>query len=159
MYVSHSLFIVNHAADMSAWLAYTFLIVGYLCVYINYDADRQRALVRRTDGKCLIWGKPPSVIRATYVTERGETKESLLLCSGWWGVSRHFHYVPEILAALCWALPGGFTHFMPYFYVCFLTVLLADRAFRDDKRCSDKYGKFYAEYCRRVPYKIIPGLV
>jgi len=44
--------------------------------------------------------------------------------TGWWGLSRHFHYVPEITAAFLWSVPGGFTHLLPYFYVVFLTLLL-----------------------------------
>lgn len=58
---------------------------------------------------------------------QGEVKSTILLVDGWWSVSRHFHYVPEIIAAFFWSLPGGFTHFMPYFYVAFLTILLVDR--------------------------------
>jgi len=81
-----------------------------------------------------------------------------LLASGWWGLARHFHYVPEITLALAWSLPGGFTHFVPYFYVTFLTILLFDRATRDDKRCRKKYDVDWDEYCRRVPWKIIPGI-
>ena len=40
----------------------------------------------------------------------------------------------------------------------FLTILLTDRATRDDKRCRKKYGSSWEEYCRRVPWKIIPGI-
>jgi len=42
--------------------------------------------------------------------------------------------------------------------VTFLTILLFDRATRDDKRCRKKYGKYWEEYCRRVPWKIVPGV-
>ena len=83
---------------------------------------------------------------AKYRTEKDEEKTSLLLVSGWWGVSRHFHYLPEIAAAFFWTSPAGFTHFMPYFYVVFLTFLLLDRSYRDDKRCEKKYGKYWLEY-------------
>jgi hypothetical protein len=27
-----------------------------------------------------------------------------------WGLSRHFHYVPEILAAFFWTVPALFNH-------------------------------------------------
>ena len=77
---------------------------------------------------------------------------------GWWGLARHFHYLPELLAALAWSAPAGFSHPLPYFYVFFLTLLLTDRAFRDDARCSSKYGRYWAEYTRAVPYKMIPLL-
>ena len=78
--------------------------------------------------------------------------------SGWWSVARHFHYVPEILLALAWTLPSGFGNLLPYFYVIYLTILLVDRAGRDDLRCRQKYGTYWTEYCKRVPSKIIPGI-
>ena len=124
---------------------------------MNYLADRQRQLVRATDGNCKIWGRPPRLIHATYVTAQGDEKQTVLLASGWWGLSRHFHYVPEILAAFCWSVPALFTHFMPYFYVTFLTVLLAHRALRDDDRCTLKYGRFWDEYRKLVPNRILPS--
>ena len=36
-----------------------------------------------------IWGKPPTFIEAKYVTKDGETRTSLLLASGWWGLARY----------------------------------------------------------------------
>ncbi|KAM7513751.1 hypothetical protein LguiA_003334 [Lonicera macranthoides] len=138
------------------------LVAGILCIYINYDCDRQRQEFRRTNGKCLIWGKAPSKIVASYTTTSGETKSSLLLTSGWWGLSRHFHYVPEISAAFFWTVPALFNHFLPYFYVVFLTILLLDRAKRDDDRCrsnkAQRYGKYWKLYCEKVPYRILPGI-
>ena len=68
-------------------------------------------------------------------------KQSLLLCSGWWGLSRHFHYVTEIAGAFCWSVPALFTHIAPYFYVIFLTILLVDRSFRDDARCVQRIDR------------------
>ncbi|MBU6447000.1 MAG: 7-dehydrocholesterol reductase, partial [Verrucomicrobia bacterium] len=112
--------------------------------------------VRAKNGACLIWRNKPSLIHATYETQSGETKQTILLASGWWGLSRHFHYIPEIGAAFFWSVPALFSHFLPYFYVLFLTILLIDRAFRHDRRCADKYKTYWTEYCRRVPYKIIP---
>jgi 7-dehydrocholesterol reductase len=97
---------------------------------------------------------------ASYKTQKGETRESLLLVDGWWRLSRHFHYVPEILASLAWSLPSLNSGFVgPYFYVIYLTILLTDRAYRDDDRCSKKYGKYWDEYCDIVPYKIVPGVI
>ncbi|KAL7162893.1 hypothetical protein ACSBR2_043211 [Camellia fascicularis] len=60
----------------------TAISTGILCIYINYDCSRQRQEFRRTNGKCLVWGKAPSKIVASYTT-KGETKTSLLLTSGW----------------------------------------------------------------------------
>lgn len=159
VYVSHSLFIAYMNPTITLTHAIIILGLGIYAVYLNYDADRQRVLVRKTNGDCLIWGEKPEIIRAEYVTEKGEKKKSILLTSGWWGVSRHFHYVPELMAAYFWSCPGGHAHFMPFFYVTFLFFLLLDRSFRDDKRCADKYGKYWKQYCDIVPFKIIPGIV
>ncbi|RYY71411.1 hypothetical protein EON63_21735 [archaeon] len=75
---------------------------------------------------------PPT--QAYYLTKDGERRSNLLLASGWWGLARHFHYVPEILASFFWCLPALFHHPLPYFYPVYLTILLLDRAYRDDKR-------------------------
>lgn len=156
VYTSPTLYLVHNPNNLGIFLASTIFLLGVLSILINYLADRQRQQVRAKNGACLIWGNKPSLIQATYTTQNGETKQTLLLASGWWGLSRHFHYIPEILAAFFWALPALFLSFYPYFYVVFLTILLVDRAFRHDKRCSDKYGHYWEEYCQQVPYKIIP---
>eukprot|EP00252_Welwitschia_mirabilis_P004381 TRINITY_DN14732_c0_g1_i1.p1 TRINITY_DN14732_c0_g1~~TRINITY_DN14732_c0_g1_i1.p1 ORF type:complete len:468 (-),score=58.01 TRINITY_DN14732_c0_g1_i1:391-1794(-) len=158
VYTSPALYLVNHPVNLGLQLFIGIVVLGILCIFINYDCDRQRQLFRKTDGNCTIWGKTPSKIVASYVTANGQKKSSLLLTSGWWGMSRHFHYVPEILAAFLWTVPGLFNHFLPYFYVIFLTILLFDRAQRDDKRCQAKYGKYWDMYCKKVPYKIVPGI-
>jgi len=158
IYTSPGMYLVNHPVNLGTQLALYILVAGILCIYTNYDCDRQRQEFRRTNGKCLVWGKAPSKIVASYTTTSGETKSSLLLTSGWWGLSRHFHYVPEILSAFFWTVPALFNHFLPFFYVIFLTILLFDRAKRDDDRCRSKYGKYWKLYCEKVPYRIIPGI-
>ncbi|KAL0341746.1 UNVERIFIED_CONTAM: 7-dehydrocholesterol reductase [Sesamum calycinum] len=135
VYTSPGMYLVNHPVTLGVQLALYILVAGILCVYINYDCDRQRQEFRRTNGKCLVWGK---------LHPR-------------WGLARHFHYVPEILGAFFWTLPALFNHFLPYFYVVFLTILLFDRAKRDDDRCKSKYGKYWKLYCDKVPYRIIRG--
>ena len=74
------------------------------------------------------------VLQATYIAD-GIKKKSLLLASGWWGISRHFHYIPEIAASVLWTVPTACEgHLIPFFYAVYLTILLTDRAFRDDVR-------------------------
>ena len=55
---------------------------GVACIYINYDADRQRQEFRASGGTLKVWGASPKIIKAQYVTGAGETKTSLLLASG-----------------------------------------------------------------------------
>jgi 7-dehydrocholesterol reductase len=155
-YTSVSFYLTSHPVSLGPVVSSTLVILGVACCLINYDADRQKLEVRRTDARCEVWGRQPDVIRAEYQTSDGLTRSSLLLVSGYWGIARHFHYLPELLLALLWTLPAGFEHVMPYSYVIFLTVLLAHRTYRDDTKCFEKYGKYWKEYCRRVPYKVVP---
>ncbi|KAL7570058.1 hypothetical protein ACA910_017094 [Epithemia clementina (nom. ined.)] len=161
VYTSQAFYLTSNAPDISTELALLIFALGTLCIWINYDSDHQRYVFRQTNGSCRIWGHaPPRHIVAEYETASGQTKTSLLLVDGWWKISRHFHYVPEILASFFWsasALNSGLVG--PYFYTFYLTILLTDRAFRDDDRCRLKYGKYWTEYCDEVPYKIVPGLV
>lgn len=156
VYTSPTLYLVKHPLDLGTVAAVLLFAVGAAAILINYMADRQRQRVRATMGSCTIWGKNPILTKASYTTSKGETKENVLLASGWWGIARHFHYLPEILGALCWSLPALFFNVLPYFYVVFLTVLLIDRAVRDDKRCREKYGAAWGLHCEKVPYKILP---
>ena len=86
------------------------------------------------------------LIKASYTPADGVRRESLLLVSGWWGVARHFHYVPELIVAAAWTVPAGFSSPLPWAYQVFLFVLLMDRARRDEKRCAAKYGADWATY-------------
>jgi len=158
VYTLVGLYLVGHPADFAWPVSAAMIAFGLTAIWINYAADAQRQRVRATDGKTKVWGRPPELIRAEYSTGDGKTHHSILLVSGWWSVARHFHYVPEILLALAWTLPAGFDQPLPYFYVVYLTILLVDRAGRDDLRCRQKYGAYWDEYCRRVPSKIIPGI-
>ncbi len=158
LYTSPTMFMVNHPVDLPTWLAVLVFAAGIAAIFINYWADLQRQKVRATQGQCTVFGKPPVVVRAKYKTDTGVEKENLLLASGFWGISRHFHYIPELSAAFLWGCTTGFEYFMPFCYVSFLTLLLFHRAHRDDVKCSLKYGKYWEEYRKRVPYKIIPGI-
>jgi 7-dehydrocholesterol reductase len=158
VYTASTLYLVDHPHRLGLPLAATLFVLGAISIFCNYFADAQRQRVRATGGQCRVWGKKPVIIVGRYEID-GERKESLLLASGFWGIARHFHYVPELLGALFWTLPALFGHALPYFYVLFLTILLTDRAFRDDRRCAEKYGADWDAYCARVPWKIIPGLL
>jgi 7-dehydrocholesterol reductase len=159
IYTSSTLYLVDHPNELGAPLAILIFVLGVLSIFTNYAADAQRQRVRATNGETTVWGKKPVILVGHYTTTKGEAKESLLLASGFWGIARHFHYVPEILGAFFWTVPALFNDVLAYFYVIFLTILLTDRAFRDDNRCAKKYGKDWEAYCEKVPYKILPGIV
>ncbi|KAL8561733.1 hypothetical protein ACOMHN_026016 [Nucella lapillus] len=155
-YTSVSLYLVNHPNVLGLPLSLLMIVLGTLAIYVNFDADEQKLAVRKANGDCRVWGRKPTIIRAKYKLENGEKKESILLASGWWGLARHFHYLPEILLAFFWSLPALFDNVMPYTYVIFLTALLVHRSFRDDTKCEMKYGRFWAQYREKVPFKILP---
>ena len=158
LYTLSTFFLVSHPAEMTVLQSIGLAGFGLAALGINYLADRQRQHVRRTNGQTKVWGRAPKLIEARYTTSDGKSQTNLLLASGYWGIARHFHYVPELLLALAWTLPVGFTRVLPYFYFTFLFVLLVDRAGRDDRRCEQKYGAAWDEYRQAVPYKILPGV-
>ncbi len=82
-----------------------------------------------------------------------------LLASGFWRVSRHVNYLGEILMAtgltLALGRPDVWTVWLyPLYYVA----LLVPRQIDDDRRCTEKYGPLWKEYCEKVPYRIVPGV-
>lgn len=80
-----------------------------------------------------------------------------LLCSGFWGLSRHVNYLGEILMATGLTLSLGFADVpWPWLYPIYYVLLLVPRQFDDDKRCAEKYGPLWDEYVKRVPRRIIP---
>ena len=83
--------------------------------------------------------------------------ERRLLCSGFWGVSRHVNYLGEILMATGLALSLGYpTLLASWLYPLYYVLLLVPRERDDDRLCAAKYGALWDEYRRRVPWRIVP---
>jgi len=165
VYTLHTRFCVQNPSGLSLPVASFLFVISLAGVVLNYLADRERDIFRASSGKALVWGKKPVFIEAQYTVVDRQTgaetrKKSLLLASGFWGVARHFQYFFELTAAWSWCLLANplVNGAIPLFYAAFLTYLLIDRANRDSKKCHLKYGKFYEEYCKLVPYKILPGI-
>lgn len=156
LYTSASNVLASNPIDLPDWQAYSLFAFGCCSIYVNWWADEQRKMFRKTGGKEKIWGRIPEKIEATYMSSDGTKHNSLLLCSGFWGLARHFHYLPELLGALAWSVPVLGASPLQFCYVTFLFVLLLDRSFRDDVRCATKYGKYWGLYQEKVPYRIIP---
>lgn len=155
-YTLPAMYLANHPVQLGFKLALIIFLCGLLSLYVNYDADRQKQLVRATNGNCLIWGKKPNIIEAKCQLLDGTKSTSLLLVSGYWGISRHFHYIPEITLSFFWSVTALFNNIVPYFYVFFLILLLTHRSIRDDNKCTKKYGNYWNDYKKLVPYKIVP---
>merc|ERR1712113_152228 len=86
----------------------------------------------------------------------GKKRKSKLLVSGFWGLSRHMNYVFELMLAFSWSCPALGYGVYPFFYWWFLLILLVHRTFRDEEKCSAKYGPGWTEYCSQVQYRMIP---
>ena len=78
-------------------------------------------------------------------------------------MARHLNYFGEILQGLALALPGvlacrGVGRALPLLYPLYYIVLFVTRQIDDDAVCSKKYGVKWDEYCRAVPWRIVPGV-
>jgi 7-dehydrocholesterol reductase len=163
VYTLHSRICVASPSQLSFNAAAAIFAVGLSGVLLNFWADMQRQRFRERKGKGLVWGKKPKYIEASYtVLEKGkrQTKTSLLLASGFWGIARHSHYLFELMAAWSWCLLANpFKNgVLVLSYAVFLTILLLHRAKRDEEKCLKKYGDDYRKYVALVPYKVIPGV-
>ena len=110
----------------------------------------------------LWWPSAPESLEVTYTVTlpsgKKETKKSILLVNGFWGIARHPQYIFELGVALSWGLCTNpfLRHGQSLLYFIFLTILLSHRAVRDAEKCQAKYGEGYAKYVKRVPYKMVP---
>ncbi|KAH7233215.1 ergosterol biosynthesis ERG4/ERG24 family-domain-containing protein [Fusarium tricinctum] len=130
-------------------------IVGYA---LFRSVNHQKDTVRSSGGKCNIWGKPAECIVASFKTSDGKEHTSLLLCSGWWGCSRHANYVGDLILSFSTCALVGSTKAVVWTYSVWMTMVLVHRCIRDERSCSVKYGDAWTEYCRRVPWRFIPGI-
>ncbi|KAF9934330.1 7-dehydrocholesterol reductase [Linnemannia zychae] len=156
LYTLQSHYLVRNPVDLTTIQFAVIFTIGYIGYFIFRSVNHQKDIVRSTNGECMIWGKPAKVIRTSFVTSDGKTHKSLLLCSGYWGLSRHFNYVGDLLLSLAMCMTCGTKHLLPYFYIIYMTILLLHRIQRDHTRCKGKYGKYWDEYMKVVPYKLIP---
>lgn len=148
MYSLQARYLVDYPVALS-WLATTSIVILFVIGYVifrgsNSQKDRFRACPLSEEFKD----------KETIMTASGKR----LLVSGWWGLVRHPNYLGDIIMAFAWTFPCGFSHVLPYFYPVHLITLLVHRELRDERNNHRKYGKSWDEYCRRVPYRIIPKI-
>jgi 7-dehydrocholesterol reductase len=157
-YTFSSYFFVYHQPHCSLSSALVIFVVGIGMIYLNYNVDRQKEIFCTAKGRAIkIWGKEAEGLKVSYTTAAGDKKTTNLLVSGWWGLARKINYTFELLAALTWSIPAGFHYgIWPFLYFLFLLILLVHRIFRDEEKCKNKYGNGWVQYCKRVPYRLIP---
>ena len=118
---------------------------------ISRGANLQKYTFKRWPERKFLGLIEPKYIQA------GDRK---ILCSGLWGVARHFNYLGEGFLALAIALVFGyFTNPWAWTYFVFIVSLFVWRQIMDDRFCAEKYGaEKWTEYRARVKYRILPGI-
>ncbi len=148
-YTIQAYYLVDHLHTLSP-VAAAGLVALNLAGYVVFRASNIQKHRFRRDPTARVWGRAPEYIR----TATG----SLLLTSGWWGAARHLNYLGDLMMALAWCLPTGFAHPLTYFYFVYMIVLLVHRERRDHAVCHAKYGEDWDAYCRKVRWRIVPGV-
>jgi protein-S-isoprenylcysteine O-methyltransferase Ste14 len=148
-YTIQAQYLVSHTHDLPWWATGGIVLLNFVGYAIFRGTNIQKHRFRKNPER-PVWSKPAEYIK----TEQG----SLLLVSGWWGLSRHMNYFGDLLMGLAWCLPCLFGSPLPYFYIVYFVILLVHRERRDDDMCAVRYGKDWDDYRRRVPYRIVPGV-
>lgn len=135
--------LLNNKVELTKAAAVANCFVFLIGYRVFRGANKQKHVFKKNP-TAPIWGLPPKVIGGK------------LLASGYWGVARHCNYLGDLLLALSFSLPCGISSPIPYFYPLYLFILLLWRERRDDARCAEKYKEIWAEYCKLVPWRILP---
>ncbi|CAG8948904.1 hypothetical protein HYFRA_00002030, partial [Hymenoscyphus fraxineus] len=151
-------YLARHPITLSTTNALIILALGLIGFTIFRGTNHQKDIVRRTNGKCNIFGKPARYLRCKYMTTDGKQRESLLVYSGWWGLARHANYLGELILTFAMCAPCGFNHILPWTYSFFIVGILFHRMLRVDANCARKYGENWDRYCDLVKWRVIPGV-
>lgn len=162
-----------HPVDLGPLYVLLILVVQGTGYYIFRTSNSEKNRFRTNPSD-------PAVAHLKYIeTDVG----SRLLTSGWWGTARHINYMGDWVMSWSYCLPTlaagykltpmllypgtrmvtsegmkGWAIPITYFYMIYFAVLLVHRERRDEEKCRRKYGKDWDEYCRQVPWRIIPGV-
>ncbi|XP_074472692.1 delta(14)-sterol reductase TM7SF2-like isoform X2 [Sebastes fasciatus] len=145
-YTLQAYYLVNHPNPLSLPALTAILTLKLVGFYIFRKSNSEKNAFRRN----------PSDPKLSHLKRIPTATGKSLLVSGWWGVVRHPNYLGDLLMALAWSLPCGFSHLLPWYYMIYFIILLVHRDSRDMSECRRKYGSAWDEYCRTVRYRIIP---
>jgi delta14-sterol reductase len=138
------------------------LVILFLSGYVIFRFANMQKHDFKKNPKALVWGRKPEILgeRCKYSKLNYHVNNwCIVLVSGWWGLASHINYLGDLILAVSYAAPCGLLRhasFIPWFYPIYLFTLLIHRDWRDDKKCSEKYGKLWQQYRKRVPYRILP---
>ncbi|XP_045917068.1 delta(14)-sterol reductase LBR [Micropterus dolomieu] len=145
-YTLQAYYLVSHPNPLSLPALAAIITLKLVGFYIFRKSNSEKNAFRRNPSD------PKLCHLKTIPTATGKS----LLVSGWWGVVRHPNYLGDLIMALAWSLPCGFSHLLPWYYMIYFIILLVHRDSRDMSECRRKYGSAWDEYCRTVRYRIIP---
>lgn len=129
-------------ATSTPYLAFLFCFHVFFH-WVFRGANWQKHRFKR-DPSARIWGKAAQAL------------DGRLLISGFWGIGRKINYTGELGVYLSFALCAGFASPWPYLLPLSLTILLTQRAARDERRCREKYGELWTRYSERARFRIFP---
>ncbi|GAQ87345.1 delta14-sterol reductase [Klebsormidium nitens] len=135
--------LLQHDPPLSPFAA-AILVALFLAGYAIFRGCNSQKHEFKRDPTAPIWGRKPELVGGK------------LLVSGYWGLARKCNYLGDLMLAFSYSLPCGFSSIIPYFYPTYLLILLINRQMRDEARCQAKYKEVWTEYCKRVPYRIVP---
>uniref|UniRef100_A0A3Q0RV58 Delta(14)-sterol reductase LBR n=1 Tax=Amphilophus citrinellus TaxID=61819 RepID=A0A3Q0RV58_AMPCI len=145
-YTLQAYYLVSHPNSLSLPAVTAIVILKLIGFYIFRKSNSEKNAFRRN----------PSDPKLSHLKTIPTATGKSLLVSGWWGVVRHPNYLGDLIMALAWSLPCGFSHLLPWYYMIYFIILLVHRDSRDMSECRRKYGSAWDEYCRTVRYRIIP---
>ncbi|AKF09141.1 DUF1295 domain-containing protein [Sandaracinus amylolyticus] len=136
-------YLVDETGDLPPWALVALPLMFVLGLWIFRGSNQQKDEFKR-DPSVKIWGRP------------AETIGGKILVSGFWGIGRKLNYTGEILVYWSFVLLAWGESFVPFLLPTWLICLLVHRAWRDDKKCREKYGPLWEQYCKRATFKMIP---
>lgn len=151
-YTFTTYYLINHPPTISHLFGISILLLGIWFIWMNYKIDAEKETFKAN------LNPDPSTYLSVKYQKDGQEKDGKLLTAGWWGKSRHMNYTFEILLSSCWSLVGYPSGIAPFTYLAYIISLLIHRIYRDEEKCSKKYGKYWTQYCEKVKYRLIPRI-
>ncbi len=142
-YCTAGWYLLGQSEPMSTPALIALTAMFLLGLWIFRGANKQKHTFK-VNPRARIWGETPRLL--------GDR----LLISGWWGLGRKINYTGELTVYFAIAATAGLSRLGPFLVPLWLLSLLVHRAWRDEQRCSAKYGDLWQEYCRVVPVRMLP---
>jgi len=140
-------YVVEKSSSFEIWEAILLVLFHVASHYLFRMSNWQKYEYKQKGMHARIWGKEPRLLGGR------------VLASGFWGIGRHLNYTGEILTYLSIAMCcGGKESIVPYLIPITLLAILTHRAYRDEKKCEEKYRYLWTEYCEIARFRIIPGV-